>query len=377
LREIANFLSSFPFTNCSEQLSAVGFLVHIPMARANPGSDLCISTRLLFPFARVLTNHPAVRAGALEEIRTLDPDSRIPVSRAHELLAQALERTRDPDLGLKAGRHASPADYGVLHYAIQSASTLEEAIQAAHRFMRLLTDATDYRLELDGDRALVRLDSKVPLPRAAADYQASLTHTLQLGPSAAKIPGLEWWFQHDRPADTSEYERTFAPAAVRFSAPAFGYVFDKAFLTVALPQADANLNQIVRKHAELLLAELPRTRNVTEAVRELIVKELASGQPTAAQVAVRLRMNQRTLARRLQSEGTTFSALFDDLRRGLALRYLLRSDLRISEVVFLLGFSEVATFYRAFRRWTGQTPVEYRRSQGGVLRTDGNVSKAS
>jgi AraC-like DNA-binding protein len=81
-------------------------------------------------------------------------------------------------------------------------------------------------------------------------------------------------------------------------------------------------------------------------------------------------MNQRTLARRLQSEGTTFSALFDDLRRSLALRYLLRHDLRISEVVFMLGFSEVATFYRAFRRWTGQTPLEYRRSQGGVLRTD-------
>jgi AraC-like DNA-binding protein len=240
--------------------------------------------------------------------------------------------------------------------------------------MRLLTDALDYRLELDGDRALVRLDSKVPLPRAAADYQASMTHTLQLGPSAALIPGLEWWFQHDRPSDTSEYERTFAPAAVRFSAPAFGYVFDKSFLKLPLPQADANLNQIVRKHAELLLAELPRTRNLTEAVRELIVKELASGQPTAAQVAVRLRMNQRTLARRLQSEGTTFSALFDDLRRGLALRYLLRSDLRISEVVFLLGFSEVATFYRAFRRWTGQTPVEYRRSQGGLLRTDRIVS---
>jgi len=344
------------------------------MRRANQGPDLCISTRLLFPFARVLMDHPAVSVERLDEIRTLDPDARIPLSRAHDLLAQALEKTQDPNLGLKAGRSASPGDYGVLHYAIRSASTIEEAIQAAHRFMRLLTDATDYRLELDGDRAMVRLDSKVPLPRAAADYQASITHTLQLGPSAALIPGLEWWFQHDRPKDTSEYERTFAPAAVRFSAPAFGYVFDKSFLKLPLPQADANLNQIVRKHAELLLAELPRTRNLTETVRDLIVKELASGQPTAAQVAVRLRMNQRTLARRLQSEGTTFSALFDDLRRGLALRYLLRSDLRISEVVFLLGFSEVATFYRAFRRWTGQTPVEYRRSQGGLLRTDRIVS---
>lgn len=344
------------------------------MRRANQGPDLCISTRLLLPFARALANHPNITEDALNDIRALDPEGRISITRAHELLADAVEKTQDPDLGLKAGRHASPADYGVLHYAISSASTVEEAIQAAHRFMRLLTDAMDYWLDIDGDRALVRFDSKVPLPRAAADYQASMSHTLKLARSKAHLPGLEWWFQHDRPSDTSEYERTFAPAAVRFSAPAFGYVFDKAFLKAPLPQADANLNQIIRKHAELLLAELPRSRNLTDAVRELIIKELASGQPTAAQVADRLRMNQRTLARRLQSEGTSFSALFDDLRRGLALRYLLRSDLRISEVVFLLGFSEVATFYRAFRRWTGQTPVEYRRSQSGLLRTDGTVS---
>jgi AraC-like DNA-binding protein len=322
----------------------------------------------------MLLEHPAFNKSELEELLALDPDSRLPVSRAHDLLADAVERTKDPELGLKAGLYANESDYGVMHYAIRSAPTVEEAIRATQRFVRLLTDAMDYRLEVDENRAMVRLDSKVPLPRAAADYQASLTHALQLAPSAAMIPGLEWWFPHDRPNDTSVYERTLAPAGVRFSAPAFGYCFDAAFLKCPLPGADANLHQIVQKHAELLLAELPRSRNLTEAVRELIVKELASGQPTAASIAVRLRMNQRTLARRLQREGTTFSALFDDLRRGLALRYLLRNDTRISEVVFLLGFSEVATFYRAFRRWTGRTPVEYRRSQGAVLRTDRNVS---
>jgi AraC-like DNA-binding protein len=229
----------------------------------------------------------------------------------------------------------------------------------------VLSDALDYRLEIDGERALVRLESKVPLSRAAADYHASVTHTTQLVPFAFAVRDVEWWFPHDAPADISEYEKTFGSAKLRFSAPAFAYCFDATLLKAPLPSADANLHLIVRKHAEHLLSELPRSRNLTEAVRELIVQELASGQPTAAQVAIRLRMNQRTLARRLQSEGTTFSALFDELRRGLALRYLLRQDLRISEVVFLLGFSEVATFYRAFRRWTGQTPVEYRRSQGG------------
>ncbi|HEX3593894.1 MAG TPA: AraC family transcriptional regulator ligand-binding domain-containing protein, partial [Polyangiaceae bacterium] len=208
------------------------------MGRGNPGPDLCISTRLLHPFIRTLADHPALSREDLDEVRALDPDGRIPLSRAHELLRRAVERTGDSDLGLRAGRYANNADYGVIHYAIRSAPTVHEAILAAQRFMRLLTDGMDYRLELDGDRALVRLDSRVPLPRASADYQASITHLLHLGTYAAHIPGLEWWFTHERPDDTSVYEATFAPAAVRFSAPAFGYCFDKAYLDRPLPHAD-------------------------------------------------------------------------------------------------------------------------------------------
>jgi AraC-like DNA-binding protein len=347
------------------------------MQRTKSGPAYSISTRFLHPFARFLAEHPAFAADELDGIRQLDPDDRVPMGRAHDMLVIALDRTSDPDLGLKAGRCATSGDYGVLNYVVRSAATVEEAISVAQRFVRLLTDALDYRLELDGDRAIVRLDSKIPLPRAAVDYQASVTHTTQLAPFAGIIPNLEWWFPHDAPAEVGEYERTFAPARLRFSAPVLAYSFDATGLKAPLPSADPNLHQIVRKHAEHLLSELPRSRNLTESVRELIMQELASGQPTAAQVALRLRMNQRTLARRLQSEGTTFSALFDELRRGLALRYLLRADLRISEVVFLLGFSEVATFYRAFRRWTGQTPVEYRRSQGGALRGERISSRPS
>jgi len=344
------------------------------MPRANLALDLCVSAKLLFPFSQALAQNPALTREELGHLQILDPDARVPLSQALDMLKFAIERTQDPDLGLKAARYSQPSEYGVLHYAIRSAPTVREAITVTQRFMRLLTDVVDYRLELEAGRAMVRIECKVPLPRAAADYQATITHLLQVGTNAMLVPGLEWWFPHERPADITEYERAFAPASLRFSAPAFGFCFDQEYLERPLPHADANLNQIVSRHAELLLAELPRTRNVTEAVRELIMKELAGGQPTAAQVATRLHMNQRTLARRLQSEGTTFSALFDELRRSLALRYLLRRDLRISEVVFLLGFSEVATFYRAFRRWTGQTPVEYRRAQGGVVRTDGVVS---
>jgi AraC-like DNA-binding protein len=75
-------------------------------------------------------------------------------------------------------------------------------------------------------------------------------------------------------------------------------------------------------------------------------------------------MSPRTLGRRLAEEGTTFSELLDDLRRQLALRYVGTETHGLSEVAFLLGFSDVAAFYRAFKRWTGRTPLQYRHSQG-------------
>lgn len=78
-------------------------------------------------------------------------------------------------------------------------------------------------------------------------------------------------------------------------------------------------------------------------------------------------MSERSLARYLQEEGTTFSALLEDLRRRMALRYVRHSELSFSEITFLLGFSQAAAFYRAFRRWTGQTPREYRLSPKRLL----------
>jgi AraC-like DNA-binding protein len=81
-------------------------------------------------------------------------------------------------------------------------------------------------------------------------------------------------------------------------------------------------------------------------------------------------MSERSLARYLHEEGTTFSALLEDLRRRMALRYVRHSELSFSEITFLLGFSQAAAFYRAFRRWTDQTPREYRQSPKGPLDLD-------
>jgi AraC-like DNA-binding protein len=129
------------------------------------------------------------------------------------------------------------------------------------------------------------------------------------------------------------------------------------------------LHDVILGHAEKMLTELPPARQLTERVRNAIVAELAGGNPSVTHIAPRLHMSPRTLERKLEREGTTFSVLLDDLRKRLALRYVGGNDLELAEIAFLLGFARTTGFHRAFKRWTGETPLHYRRTRRATPRT--------
>lgn len=314
---------------------------------------------------RLLARRRDIPPADVNHLRDYSLDDRVPLALAYEMLEAAIQRTGDANLGLKAGREIDVGAGGPLEYAVRSAATVADAIEVSARFMRLFSDAIDCRLVIEGERAIVRLDSKVETPRAAADFTASAFHTGHIKCHLGAIPGFVWSFPYEEPEDRSEYECTFAPATIQFSAPYFGYSFDKAYLATKRETGDPRLHALLRKHAEMLLAELPKYTNFRATVRDMLSEELQTSRPTAASVAQRLGVSQRTLSRRLEAEGTSFKDLLDDCRRTLALDYVTRPTFRLPEVVFLLGFSETATFYRAFKRWTGQTPLQYRRAHKG------------
>jgi AraC-like DNA-binding protein len=284
----------------------------------------------------------------------------------HELLDGAIQLTDDPDLGLKAAREISVGDYGALEYVGASAATWGEAIRIIGRYMPLVNDALDFVLHVEGGRAEIQLHSRVVLPRAGADFQSAAFHVAasHRRPTDLAVE-FDVWFTHPAPAKLDEYEKTFAPGTLRFEAPFNGFVFDAKWLEAPVPTADPKLHALIRRHADLVLAELPKTASLTQKVRDAITQELAGGNPGVGHVAQKLGMSQRTLGRKLEDEGTTFKALLDDLRRRMALRYVGGQDLGLSEIAFLLGFSQAPAFHRAFKRWTGQTPLEYRRKTRG------------
>lgn len=166
-------------------------------------------------------------------------------------------------------------------------------------------------------------------------------------------------FSHPRPADTGEHERIFE-CPVRFGADACQLVIARDVWDTPCPGRDPALFSLLDVHARTLLDQLA-SPDVVGRVREAIEAELRGGNPKIESVARRLAMSPRTLQRRLRDQGVLFNDLLDAMRFRAAKSYLAQRDIASREVAYLLGFAEQSSFNRAFKRWSGQTPVEFRR----------------
>jgi AraC-like DNA-binding protein len=319
---------------------------------------------MLRPYVRLLPKYPQLGEQAVAGLRELDPDARVPIAEMLELLRAAVQITGDEDLGLKAASEIASGDYGLIEFLVHSATTMREAVELLARYLRLVNDAVLFSLHIDGDCASIRLDSRIALPRAAVDFQSAAFYVATLQRAKYLIdPDSETCFVHPQPADTEVYRRTFAPGRVRFSAPFNGFAFSARMLDRTLITADASLHGVLHRYADLMIAALPRSDSVSDKVRAVVSQQLSRGEPTVEKAARALHMSRRTLARRLEREGTSFKALLDDTRRSLALAYLTERQISSTEVAYLLGFAHTGAFARAFKRWTGSSPRDYRRAR--------------
>ena len=141
-------------------------------------------------------------------------------------------------------------------------------------------------------------------------------------------------------------------------------VLPRALLDRPLVSPNEGLFAYLERHAEALQARVAGSASLASRVRELLSARIRQGEPEQAAIAQALAMSERTLQRRLQDEGVTFAVLLDDVRADLGRMYLADPKLAIFEVAFLLGYSEPSAFNRAFRRWTGTSPSDFRRQAG-------------
>ena len=300
----------------------------------------------------------------LGEEQLADPDARIPFS-AQQSLWQALDtRLQHPEPGLLLGRNLTPGPFSVLSYLLQSSATLDDALNAALRYQRLGGEGGELHIETRDDSLLLLYRPLHPQhPATRIRVLAMMACWVQMTrPLLDDFHLLGAQFRHDAPDDLAPYQDVFA-CPLQFASDDYAIALPRALCQVPLIQANPPLQQLLRQHAETLLARLP-SASLSARVIGLLGEQLAHGEPDRAELARALNVSERTLQRRLAEEGCSYQHLLADTRRQLAEQHLRDGRLPAAEIALLLGYSEPSVFFRAFRQWTGLTPGEYRAQHG-------------
>jgi AraC-like DNA-binding protein len=290
-----------------------------------------------------------------------DPEARLPHKAAIRLWQACADLTKDPNLGLHIAEAIRPGEFGALEYALRTSANLGEAFRRLSRYHRLLHDAAQVELEVNRDHAI--LSHRLPLPggapRQVSEFILAAWLLTSRQATGADCTPLQVCFPHAVPEDTVEHYRVFG-CSMKFGHRRSELVFARKILDLPLLKADPILQGIIEAQVAVLLAKLPKAEAIMDSLRRLLAEDLSNGEASLESLAPRLHMSARTLHRRLEQEGTNFRRVLAEVRHELAVQHLLERRMAIGEIAFLLGFSEVSAFHRAFKRWTGCTPREYR-----------------
>jgi len=283
-------------------------------------------------------------------------ERRVPRAALEALFAAADRILGEPGIGVQFAATAKLTDYQVMGYAVMTATSAREALRRAARYSALFTNSYRWELELEGPVGKVRAVRRHPayLGRLQST-ECALAEFLHCFRSStgAPIPSPVTRFAHTAPRDTSA-QRAFFGGVLLYGQAEDSFTFDTAVLSRPPRDANPELADYFARVAERQLAQ-DTAESLAAHVRRTIARDLTSGLPPMATVARRLAMSERTLRRRLADEGTTWADVVDGYRRDEAARLLAQSQ-SVTDTAYLLGFSDISAFSRAYRRWYGALP---------------------
>lgn len=294
-----------------------------------------------------------------------DPDARLPHPTVLRIWDELAALSGHQALQLRAPRLPPYGAYRVLDYLVVATPTLGEWFGLFARYFRLINNGVDLQVQWEDGRPC--LDMR--MVNGGAPEPVYVDYTFAAFLERSRLRAYPGWspslveFRHPAPEDAKPYQSVFNCPVV-FDASGDRLWCEIEDWTARSAEADAPLGLLLEEHARLLSEAVPIHGGFVSTLRSVIADVLSDGAPSEL-VARKLAMSVRSLQRRLKQERTTYSAVLDSLREELARQYLADSDLAISEVAFLLGFSEQSSFHRAFKRWTGAAPGEWRKRSRG------------
>jgi len=307
-------------------------------------------------FARVGLDHSRLR----------DPGARFSYAAVTRLWGLATEATRDPCFGLTVAKLWHPTTLHALGYSWFASNNLAEAYDRLQRYARFINTAANGALQIEKSAAsycLILDPSRMKLAPAPVSIDAGLAMILNLsrGAYGEHFRPIRVTLQHAAP-DGAKYVKRFNDlfgAQVAFAQQANALWLDPGLVTEPLATANPELARVNDQVVTDYLARLDRN-DVTMRVRSKLIERLPSGQVSEEGIASSINVSQRSLQRKLKQQGMSFTQLLENTRRELSRQYVRDPQHSLHEIAFLLGFAEPSNFSRAFKRWYGQSPSQYR-----------------
>jgi AraC-like DNA-binding protein len=279
-------------------------------------------------------------------------------------LWRAIAAALDDEFFGQDSRRMKVGSFAMLCHAVLSCKTLGQALDRSLRFYALILDDISGSAERDAKEARIVLHG-----RAAGVSQRVFAHELLLmllyGVSCwlvgRRIPILRTEFSYPEPAHSAEYRLMYC-ADLRFSRPNTLLAFEASYLDLPVVQTERSAKEFLRTAPESILLKYKNVSSLTARVRRRLRQFLPGTVPDFEELAAEMSMTPATMRRRLNEEGESYQSIKDQLRRDLAISYLSHSNRSVMDIALELGFSERSAFHRAFRKWTGASPAEFRRT---------------
>lgn len=278
-------------------------------------------------------------------------------------LYEIIDRQLEPGFSIRVGQLMELDDYDVLGLAWKTCLSPRDMFTRCERFFVLMTNTQLYKVQDEGETGRITIYRDATRRGIEISNESSIVATLTVihKITGSDIGPISVSFAHSAPADTRLYEEYFG-CEVLFDQPDNKLVFTSEDLDTRSLKADKSINQFMMERLKEKADGIEVSANKLLADAQNLIKDaLPSGIPFAAEIGKHLGMSSRTLSRRLAEVGTTYRQMVQDTQHQVSTDLLTTTTETVSEIAFQTGFSEQSAFNRAFKRWTGQSPLDYRK----------------
>jgi AraC-like DNA-binding protein len=289
-----------------------------------------------------------------------DPKTRLPQALMLSDFERYAHRFGRSDIGLLAAQASMPGDFGAVELAARACATLGQALVTVAHGYGLIADGSHLSVEQRGEHAVARFwtDPDHVLPTAVSEFELLSVLRLISSYVGERVQPDFVRFAHPKVPHATACEEAFG-CRIEFDSVENAIFFPHALLDAKLLTANRLAAGMWRERVDALVLESTGS-DLVARVEQAVTDKLSQGLPSIASVALALGTSERSLHRNLTESGTSYREVCDRLRLRLALHYLESSDLSIKEIASALGFYEVSSFHRAYKRMTGSTPQQRR-----------------